>query len=130
MRLAGETTKCWMFVMRLSASGQACHRLYANQAQEAFLDGHVEAFKKTFGGVVRRVRCDYVPRNIIRDDDREHAPEVLPGGLEAPYYLLRRLREAQVHITMAARTGREYQRVADPLSLPVAHEAHAAEVDL
>ena len=42
--LAGVMTELWMFVMRLSASGRAFHRVYANQAQEAFLDGHVRAF--------------------------------------------------------------------------------------
>jgi transposase len=72
--LAGETTKCWMFVMRLSASGKACHRLYANQAQEAFLDGHVEAFEGTFGGVVRRVRYDNLSpavAKVLRGRDRD-----------------------------------------------------------
>ena len=55
--LAGTMTKLWMFVMRLSASGKAFHRLYANQAQEAFLDGHVRAFS-ALGGCARRVRYD------------------------------------------------------------------------
>ncbi len=39
--LAGVMTELWIFVMRLSASGRAFHRVYANQAQEVFLDGHV-----------------------------------------------------------------------------------------
>lgn len=72
--LAGQLTKCWMFVMRLSASGKACHRLYANQAQEAFLDGHVEAFEGTFGGVVRRVRYDNLSpavAKVLRGRDRD-----------------------------------------------------------
>jgi transposase len=71
--LAGELTKCWMFVMRLSASGKACHRLYATQAQEAFLDGHVEAFK-TFRGAVGRVRYDNLSpavARVLKGRDRE-----------------------------------------------------------
>ena len=48
----GELTSAWMFVMRLSASGKGFHRVYANQAQEAFIDGHVRAFEH-FGGVAR-----------------------------------------------------------------------------
>jgi hypothetical protein len=43
--------------MRLSASGRAFHRVYANEAQEVFLDGHVNAFEH-FGGVPRRIRYD------------------------------------------------------------------------
>lgn len=44
----------WMFVMRLSASGRGFHRVYLNQAQQAFLDGHVRAFEH-FDGVPGRV---------------------------------------------------------------------------
>ncbi len=43
--LDGEQVEAWMFVMRLSASGKGFHRVYFNQAQEVFLDGHVEAFR-------------------------------------------------------------------------------------
>jgi transposase len=42
--LKGVKTKCHMFVFRLSNSGRAIHRIYPTQAQEAFLEGHVEAF--------------------------------------------------------------------------------------
>ena len=63
--LAGVVVKLWMFVMRLSASGRAFHRLYANQAQEAFLDGHVRAFD-AFGGCVRRVRYDNLTPAVVR----------------------------------------------------------------
>ena len=63
--LGGVFTKCWMFVMRLSASGKAVHRIYATQAQEAFFDGHVEAFCE-FGGVVRRVRYDNLKPAVAR----------------------------------------------------------------
>ncbi len=50
-----------MFVMRLSASGKAFHYVYLNEAQQAFLDGHVRAFDY-FGGVPGRVRYD----NLVR----------------------------------------------------------------
>ena len=63
--LEGTLTKCWMFVMRLSASGKAVHRIYATQAQEAFFDGHVEAFQ-TFGGLVRRIRYDNLKPAVAR----------------------------------------------------------------
>jgi hypothetical protein len=43
-------TDGWMFVFRLSASGKGFHRVYLNQAQQAFLDGHVPAFER-MGGV-------------------------------------------------------------------------------
>ena len=63
--LANVLVKLWMFVMRLSASGRAFHRLYVNQAQEAFLDGHVEAFD-AFGGSVRRVRYDNLTPAVVK----------------------------------------------------------------
>src|SRR5580658_8060809 len=62
--LAGVMTELWMFVMRLSASGRAFHRVYANQAQEAFLDGHVRAFAHL--GVPARVRYDNLKPAVIK----------------------------------------------------------------
>lgn len=62
--LAGVKTELWMFVMRLSASGRAFHRIYANQAQEAFLDGHVRAFAHL--GVPQRVRYDNLKPAVIK----------------------------------------------------------------
>jgi len=54
-----------MFVMRLCASGKAYHRVYANEAQEAFLDGHVRAFAH-FGGVPAVVRYDNLKPAVVR----------------------------------------------------------------
>ena len=48
--LDGVKTKCHLFVYRLSHSGAAVHRVYPTCGQEAFLEGHLEAFE-TFGGV-------------------------------------------------------------------------------
>ncbi len=63
--LAGEQVKCWMFVMRLSASGRAFHAAFATQAQEAFLEGHVLAFDH-FGGVPGRIRYDNLKPAVVR----------------------------------------------------------------
>ncbi len=63
--LSGQLTQGWMFVMRLSASGKGFHHVYANQAQEAFLDGHVRAFEH-FGGVPDRVRYDNLKPAVAR----------------------------------------------------------------
>ena len=63
--LSGELTSAWMYVMRLSASGKGFHRVYANQAQEAFIDGHVRAFEH-FGAVPVRVRYDNLKPAVAR----------------------------------------------------------------
>ena len=56
--LAGEQARCYMFAFRLSCSGKACHRVYASQVQEAFLEGHVAAFEACGGVPFRHVRYD------------------------------------------------------------------------
>jgi transposase len=63
--IMGCTVKILMFTMRLSASGRAFHYAYANQAQEAFLDGHVRAFAH-FGGVPARIRYDNLKPAVVR----------------------------------------------------------------
>ncbi len=64
--LNGLLTEGWMFVMRLSASGKGFHRIYLNQAQQVFLDGHVRAFQH-FGGVpLGRIRYDNLKPAVIR----------------------------------------------------------------
>jgi transposase len=63
--LDGAPVEAWMFVMRLSASGKGFHRVYFNQAQEVFIDGHVEAFNH-FGGVPRRIRYDNLKPAVVR----------------------------------------------------------------
>jgi transposase len=58
VELDGQLARCFMFAFRLSYSGKACHRVFASQAQEAFLEGHVTAFE-TIGGVPsRQIRYD------------------------------------------------------------------------
>ncbi|MEV8133485.1 IS21 family transposase [Pseudarthrobacter oxydans] len=56
--LNGVKTKCHMFVFRLSHSGKAIHRIYPTQAQEAFLEGHIEAFNVLGGVPTRHIRYD------------------------------------------------------------------------
>lgn len=63
--LAGVDVKVWMFAMRLSASGKAFHYAFANQAQEAFLEGHVLAFAH-LGGVPARIRYDNLKPAVVR----------------------------------------------------------------
>jgi transposase len=63
--LDGVLTSAWMFVMRLSASGKGYHRVYANQAQEAFIDGHVRAFHH-FGATPARVCYDNLKPAVVR----------------------------------------------------------------
>lgn len=70
--LDGILTLGHLFVMRLSASGEAYRRAYLNQAQEVFLDGHVRAFEH-FGGVPGLVRYDNLKsavQRVMRGRDR------------------------------------------------------------
>lgn len=62
----GVKVKGHMFVMRLSASGKAFHYVYLNEAQQAFLDGHVRAFAY-FGGVpASRIRYDNLGSAVVK----------------------------------------------------------------
>src|SRR5271165_2935645 len=63
--LRGLLVVGWMFVMRLSASGKGFHRIYLNEAQEVFIDGHVRAFEY-FGGVPARIRYDNLKPAVVR----------------------------------------------------------------
>ncbi len=63
--LAGVLIDGWMFVFRLSASGRGFHRVYLNQAQQVFLDGHVRAFEH-MGGVPGRIRYDNLKPAVVR----------------------------------------------------------------
>ena len=63
--LAGVQVEGWMFVLRLSASGRGFHRVYLNQAQQAFFDGHVRALEH-MGGVPGRIRYDNLKPAVVR----------------------------------------------------------------
>lgn len=56
--LAGVKTKCHMFAFRLSHSGKAVHRVYSTQSQEAFLEGHIDAFEEIGGIPTKHIRYD------------------------------------------------------------------------
>jgi hypothetical protein len=62
VRLAGEPARCLMFAFRLSCSGKTCHQVYASQAQEAFLEGHVTAFEAIRGYLPGRFAATTFPR--------------------------------------------------------------------
>lgn len=56
--IAGKQMRCYLFTLRLSFSGRAIHRLFASQGQEAFMEGHVEAFRALGGIPTRHIRYD------------------------------------------------------------------------
>lgn len=66
VELAGVLTKCHLFVFRLSYSGKAVHRVYATQGQEAFFEGHVEAFDVLGGTPTEHVRYDNLKPAVHR----------------------------------------------------------------
>ena len=54
--LRGVKTKTFLFTMRLSYSGKSVHRAFVTQAQEAFLEGHVQAFTEFGGTPIDKIR--------------------------------------------------------------------------
>lgn len=66
VRVGGEMTKCHLFTLRLSYSGKAVHRVFKSEAQEAFLEGHVEAFRVLGGVPVGHIRYDNLKPAVNR----------------------------------------------------------------
>jgi transposase len=64
--LRGQRTKVFLFTLRLSYSGRAVHRAYASQAQEAFLEGHVQAFRELGGVPTDKIRYDNLKSAVSR----------------------------------------------------------------
>ncbi len=64
--LRGVKTKTALFTFRLSSSGQAVHRAFATQGQEAFLEGHVQAFDELGGTPTVHVRYDNLKAAVSR----------------------------------------------------------------
>lgn len=58
VEVAGEQVKCHLFTLRMSYSGKAVHRVFASQSQEAFMEGHIEAFRVLGGVATRHIRYD------------------------------------------------------------------------
>jgi len=63
--IAGVAMVLQLFVMRLSCSGRAFAMAFAHQAQEAFFEGHVQAFAH-FDGVPGRIRYDNLKDAVVR----------------------------------------------------------------
>lgn len=66
VRIAGQATKCHLFTLRLSYSGKAVHRVFISEAQEAFMEGHVEAFRALGGIPTRHIRYDNLKPAVQR----------------------------------------------------------------
>ncbi len=64
--LAGVRTKCFLFTLRLSFSGKAVHRAYSTQGQEAFLEGHQQAFEVFGGTPMFHIRYDNLKSAVSR----------------------------------------------------------------
>lgn len=63
--LAGVRTKCSLFTLRLLFSGKAVHRAYSTQGQEAFLEGHQQAFAVFGGTPVFHIRPKMFRGNLL-----------------------------------------------------------------
>jgi transposase len=64
--LAGQLTKCFLFTLRLSSSGKACHQVFASQGQEAFIEGHADAFIRLGGVPYDKIRYDNLKSAVTR----------------------------------------------------------------
>ena len=64
--LRGVKTKTVLFTLRLSYSGKAVHRAFATQGQEAFLEGHVDAFDRLGGIPIDKIRYDNLKAAVSR----------------------------------------------------------------
>ena len=58
VRVDGKPVQCHLFTLRLSYSGKAVHRVFSSQSQEAFMQGHVDAFRILGGIPTRHIRYD------------------------------------------------------------------------
>lgn len=66
VKVAGQMTKCHLFVFRMSYSGKAVHRVTASCGQEAVLEGHVHAFNVLGGVPTGKVRYDNLSSAVAR----------------------------------------------------------------
>lgn len=64
--LNGQPTKCYLFTFRLSYSGKAVHRVSRSCGLEAFLEGHMHAFKILGGLPTGKVRYDNLRAAVSR----------------------------------------------------------------
>ncbi|MCE7011762.1 IS21 family transposase [Kibdelosporangium philippinense] len=66
VRVAGQVMKCHLFTLRLSYSGKSVHRVFLSEGQEAFMEGHVEAFRALGGIPTRHIRYDNLKPAVQR----------------------------------------------------------------
>ncbi|WIV62077.1 IS21 family transposase [Amycolatopsis nalaikhensis] len=66
VRVRGEVLRCHLFTLRLSYSGKAIHRVFKSEALEAFMQGHVEAFRALGGVPTRHIRYDNLKPAVNR----------------------------------------------------------------
>lgn len=66
VQLDGVLTRCFLFTLRLSYSGKAVHRVFASQGQEAFIEGHLEAFAVLGGVPFDKIRYDNLKSAVSR----------------------------------------------------------------
>lgn len=64
--LRGVRLKVFLFTLRLSHSGKAVHRAFASQGQEAFLEGHMQAFTELGGVPLDKIRYDNLKCAVAR----------------------------------------------------------------
>lgn len=69
--LDGTRTRCYMFAFRLSHSGKSVHRVYPTCAQEAFLEGHIEAFNAIHGWHLRYDNLTAAVTKVVDGDGRQ-----------------------------------------------------------
>lgn len=62
----GVRTRCYMFAFRLSHVGKSVHRVYPTCGQEAFLEGHIEAFEALGGVPARHIRYDNLTSAVTK----------------------------------------------------------------
>ncbi|MGW7001368.1 IS21 family transposase [Streptomyces sp. NPDC054933] len=58
VRVDGKPMQCQLFTLRLSYSGKAVHRVFSSPSQEAFMQGHLDAFRLLGGIPTRHIRYD------------------------------------------------------------------------
>ena len=63
--IGGERVRLWLFILRLSHSARAWAAVFGHQAQEAFFEGHAQAFAH-LGGVPARIRYDNLKPAVTR----------------------------------------------------------------
>jgi transposase len=66
VELAGKKVTCYQFTFRLSFSGKSIHRVYASCGGEAFIEGHIEAFRVLGGIPTRHVRYDNLSPAVMK----------------------------------------------------------------